>query len=74
VGLGPAGRALATGDVAWITGGVSTLFAIVGSSLGGWVGWAVGYHVGIMTGYLTSVVGSAVGLYYGRRAYAQLMD
>lgn len=74
MGLGPAGRALATRDGAWISGSVSTVFALIGSSLGGWIGWAAGHHVGVMTGYLTSVVGSALGIYYGRRAYAELMD
>ena len=66
--------ALATRRSTWLTDVVSTLFAIAGSSIGGWIGWAAGAHVGLMTGYLTSVVGSAAGVYYGRRVHAHLLD
>ena len=53
---------------------MGTLFAIIGSSIGGWVGWVVGEQVGFTTAYLISVVGSAAGVYYGRRFYADLLD
>ncbi len=53
---------------------MSTFFAIVGSSIGGWIGWTLGQHVGFMTAWVVSVVGSAGGVYYGRRLYARLLD
>jgi len=53
---------------------MGTLFAIVGSSIGGWVGWILGQRIGFMTAYLTSIVGSAAGVYYGRRLYSDLLD
>jgi uncharacterized protein YcfJ len=53
---------------------MGTLFAIVGSTIGGWIGWAAGTHVGVMTAYVASVVGSAAGVYYGRQLYTHLLD
>jgi hypothetical protein len=55
-------------------GGVSTVFAIIGSSVLGWIGWAAGAHVGVMTAWFLSVLGSATGVYYGRQVYARLAD
>jgi hypothetical protein len=56
----------------WVKMG--TFFAIVGSSIGGWLGWVVGAKIGFMSAYMLSVVGTAAGVYYGRRLYAGLLD
>ncbi len=53
---------------------MSTFFAVIGSTIGGWVGWVVGAKIGVMTGYFISTVGSAAGVYYGRRFYDGLLD
>jgi hypothetical protein len=53
---------------------MSTFFAFIGASVGGWLGWIVGTHVGLMTAYVLSVVGTAVGVYYGRQAASSLLD
>jgi hypothetical protein len=53
---------------------VSRLFAIIGSTIGGWIGWTVGEHVGFMTAYVLGIVGTAAGVYYGRRFADQLID
>ena len=53
---------------------VSRLFAIIGSTIGGWIGWTLGARVGLMTAYTLGVVGTAAGVYYGRRFADQLLD
>ena len=53
---------------------MGTFFAIVGSSIGGWIGWVVGAKVGFMTSYVLSVFGTAAGVYYGRRLFDILLD
>ena len=52
---------------------MGTFFAIIGSSIGGWLGWVVGAKVGFMSAYFLSVVGTAGGVYYGRRLYDGLL-
>jgi hypothetical protein len=52
---------------------MGTFFAIVGSSIGGWIGWVVGMKIGFMTGYFLSVGGTAAGVFYGRRLYDVLL-
>jgi outer membrane lipoprotein SlyB len=53
---------------------VSRLFAIIGSTIGGWLGWTIGARVGFMTAYTLGIVGTAAGVYYGRRFADQLLD
>ena len=53
---------------------MGTFFAIVASSVGGWLGWWIGARVGVMSAYMLSIVGTAGGVYYGRRLYAGLLD
>jgi hypothetical protein len=53
---------------------MGTFFAIIGSSIGGWIGWVVGMRIGLMTAYVLGVAGTAAGVYYGRRLYDQLLD
>jgi len=53
---------------------VSRLFAIIGSTIGGWLGWTLGERVGFMTAWTLAVVGTAAGVYYGRRFADQLLD
>jgi hypothetical protein len=55
-------------------GAMSTFFAIVGSSIGGWIGWVVGMKIGFMSAYVLGVGGTAAGVYYGRRLYDMLLD
>jgi hypothetical protein len=52
---------------------MGTFFAIIGSSIGGWLGWIVGAKIGLMSAYMLSVVGTAGGVYYGRRLYSDLL-
>src|SRR6185369_6389650 len=73
-GLRPSTPPLATRIDHWRTGGMSTFFAIIGSTIGGWIGWVVGAKIGFMTAYMVSTVGSAVGFYYGRRVHDGLLD
>ncbi len=65
---------LATPGPGWFTVGMSTLFAIMGSTIGGWIGWVVGAKIGFMSAYMLSIVGTAAGVYYGRRFYDGLLD
>jgi hypothetical protein len=53
---------------------METFFAIVGSTVGGWVGWVVGAKIGFMTAYILGVFGTAAGVYYGRRLFHDLLD
>jgi hypothetical protein len=53
---------------------VSKLFAIVGSTIGGWLGWTIGERVGFMTAYMLGIVGTAAGVYYGRQFADRLID
>ena len=53
---------------------MSTFFAILGSSIGGWIGWVVGAKIGFMSAYMLSTLGTAAGVYYGRRLYDALLD
>jgi hypothetical protein len=53
---------------------MSTFFAFVGSSIGGWIGWVVGAKIGFMSAYMLSIFGTAAGVYYGRRLYDTLLD
>ena len=50
------------------------LFAIIGSTIGGWIGWTVGARVGLMTAWTLGVVGTAAGVYYGRIFADRLID
>ena len=43
------------------------MFALIATSLGGWLGFWLGAWVGMMTGYILSVVGMGLGLYAAHR-------
>jgi len=53
---------------------MSKLFAIIGSTIGGWIGWTLGARVGFMSAYMLGIIGTAAGVYYGRRFADQLLD
>ena len=53
---------------------MSRLFAIIGSTIGGWLGWTLGEHVGFMTAYVLGIVGTAAGVYYGRIFADRMID
>ena len=53
---------------------MSRLFAIIGSTIGGWIGWTLGARIGFMSAYTLGIVGTAAGVYYGRRFADQLLD
>jgi hypothetical protein len=50
------------------------LFAIIGSTIGGWLGWTIGERVGFMTAYMLGILGTAAGVYYGRLFADRLID
>lgn len=49
------------------------LFGFLGMTLGNAVGWYATYKIGFMTAFIVSTIAGGFGLYYGVKAYNQML-
>ena len=52
---------------------MNKLFALIGTTVGGYIGWLIGARLGLFTACMLSIVGTGVGLYGARRVAQNLL-